>query len=227
MTTKIRALCSYTVGIDGIGRTGTFIALDILIQQMVTEKVVDIEGCVWKLRNQRVNVVETKEQYVFLYDAILEATIAEKTSFPLETYPDYLDSICTSIVGGKTKLHRQFKVFRRLVSRAQDKNITTRRGLAYTNVSKNRDPYIVPDDHDRPYLSTPYLEGNDYVNAVYVDHERMSGLFTVKHYQLLDWDSTDPLPSDTESFLELIDIIQRTVDMDTYRGNDKILIQCL
>ena len=51
-----------------------------------------------------------QEQYVFLYDAILEATIAEKTSFPLETYPDYLDSICTSIVGGKTKLHRQFKV---------------------------------------------------------------------------------------------------------------------
>jgi protein tyrosine phosphatase len=44
----------------GVGRTGTFIALDILLQQMAHEKVVDIYGCVQKLRQQRMLMVQTK-----------------------------------------------------------------------------------------------------------------------------------------------------------------------
>ncbi|KAK2140984.1 hypothetical protein LSH36_1190g00087 [Paralvinella palmiformis] len=44
----------------GVGRTGTFIALDILLQQMADERVADVLGCVQKLRQQRMLMVQTK-----------------------------------------------------------------------------------------------------------------------------------------------------------------------
>jgi len=47
----------------GIGRTGTFIALDILTEQGQTRGYVDPFECVTTLRNQRANMVQTKVSY--------------------------------------------------------------------------------------------------------------------------------------------------------------------
>ena len=47
----------------GIGRTGTFIALDILTKQGGTSGYVVPVGCVTMLRNQRTNMVQTKVYY--------------------------------------------------------------------------------------------------------------------------------------------------------------------
>ncbi|XP_046561914.1 uncharacterized protein LOC124270894 [Haliotis rubra] len=57
----------------GIGRTGTWIALDYLIQQAKAEGVVDVFECIVRLRHQRMNVIQTTEQYVFLHEALMEA----------------------------------------------------------------------------------------------------------------------------------------------------------
>lgn len=43
----------------GVGRSGTFIALDYLIEQAKSEGQVDVLGCVYKLRQSRVNMVQT------------------------------------------------------------------------------------------------------------------------------------------------------------------------
>ena len=51
---KISTLCR-----TGVGRTGTFIAIDILLQQMVHVNGVDIYGCVKYLREQRMLMVQT------------------------------------------------------------------------------------------------------------------------------------------------------------------------
>ncbi|XP_061181081.1 receptor-type tyrosine-protein phosphatase mu-like [Saccostrea echinata] len=56
----------------GIGRTGTFIALDYLLEEGSTMESVDIINCVSKLRQQRAHSVQTKEQYIFLYDALAQ-----------------------------------------------------------------------------------------------------------------------------------------------------------
>ena len=52
----------------GIGRTGTFIALEILTDQGETLGYVDPFGCVTTLRNQRVSMVQTKvNKYSLFY----------------------------------------------------------------------------------------------------------------------------------------------------------------
>ncbi|XP_052793368.1 receptor-type tyrosine-protein phosphatase epsilon-like isoform X1 [Mya arenaria] len=59
----------------GVGRTGTFIALDNLVDQARTEKCVRPLQMVEALRRQRVNMVQTKDQYVYLHEALAEALL--------------------------------------------------------------------------------------------------------------------------------------------------------
>ncbi len=52
---------------SGVGRTGTFIALDILVEQAMATGVVDVFGCVHKLRQQRMDMVQTKVCLQYFY----------------------------------------------------------------------------------------------------------------------------------------------------------------
>ncbi|XP_009946384.1 PREDICTED: receptor-type tyrosine-protein phosphatase V-like, partial [Leptosomus discolor] len=61
----------------GVGRTGTFIALDQLLQQMKQEKVVDTFGVVYALRMNRYLMIQTLSQYIFLHSCILEKILEE------------------------------------------------------------------------------------------------------------------------------------------------------
>ncbi|XP_062913778.1 receptor-type tyrosine-protein phosphatase beta isoform X1 [Mobula hypostoma] len=51
----------------GVGRTGTFIALDRILQQLETKDSVDIYGTVYDLRLHRVYMVQTECQYAYLH----------------------------------------------------------------------------------------------------------------------------------------------------------------
>ncbi|XP_051627597.1 receptor-type tyrosine-protein phosphatase V-like isoform X2 [Manacus candei] len=61
----------------GVGRTGTFIALDRLLQQMKQEKMVDIFGVVYTLRMNRYQMIQTLSQYIFLHSCILDKILEE------------------------------------------------------------------------------------------------------------------------------------------------------
>ncbi|NWX03868.1 PTPRV phosphatase, partial [Caloenas nicobarica] len=61
----------------GVGRSGTFIALDQLLQQMKQEKVVDVFGVVYTLRMNRYLMIQTLSQYIFLHSCILEKILEE------------------------------------------------------------------------------------------------------------------------------------------------------
>ncbi|XP_069963810.1 phosphatidylinositol phosphatase PTPRQ isoform X4 [Bactrocera oleae] len=56
----------------GVGRTGTFIALDIIMQRLKYEFKINIYETVKKLRFQRMKMVQTLEQYTFLYESAYE-----------------------------------------------------------------------------------------------------------------------------------------------------------
>ena len=43
----------------GVGRTGTFICIDNVLEQVKKEKLVDIAGAINKMRHQRMKMVQT------------------------------------------------------------------------------------------------------------------------------------------------------------------------
>lgn len=56
----------------GVGRTGTFIGLDIIMQRLKNESKVNIYETVKKLRFQRMKMVQSLAQYTFLYTCTYE-----------------------------------------------------------------------------------------------------------------------------------------------------------
>ncbi|KAM9293956.1 receptor-type tyrosine-protein phosphatase O [Gastrophryne carolinensis] len=54
----------------GVGRTGTFIALDRLMQHIRDHEYVDVLGLVAELRSYRMCMVQTEEQFVFIHQCV-------------------------------------------------------------------------------------------------------------------------------------------------------------
>ncbi|XP_030189445.1 receptor-type tyrosine-protein phosphatase eta isoform X3 [Lynx canadensis] len=64
----------------GVGRTGTYIAIDRLIYQIENENTVDVYGIVYDLRMHRPLMVQTEDQYVFLNQCVLDIIRSQKDS---------------------------------------------------------------------------------------------------------------------------------------------------
>lgn len=56
----------------GVGRTGTFIAIDWLLQHIREHQDVDIFNLILEMRNYRVNMVQTEDQYIFIHQCIAD-----------------------------------------------------------------------------------------------------------------------------------------------------------
>nr|XP_021410330.2 receptor-type tyrosine-protein phosphatase kappa [Lonchura striata domestica] len=97
--------------VAGIGRTGTFIALDFLLKMGKAEGKVDVFHCVQQLREQRVSMVQTKEQYSFLYEALLEGLLCGNTGIPVESITTLVHSLREDETSGHNSvLEKEFKV---------------------------------------------------------------------------------------------------------------------
>ena len=62
----------------GIGRTGTYLALDILLTRAQHESEVDVFTCVWKLRQQRIHMVQTLVRIAVLPTPINDTTYTDQ-----------------------------------------------------------------------------------------------------------------------------------------------------
>lgn len=55
----------------GVGRSGTFICLDRILQQIAVSDYVDIFGIVYAMRKERVWMVQTEQQYICIHQCLL------------------------------------------------------------------------------------------------------------------------------------------------------------
>ncbi|XP_039630990.1 receptor-type tyrosine-protein phosphatase H-like isoform X2 [Polypterus senegalus] len=67
----------------GVGRTGTFIALDYLLLQLSNEMAVSVYSCVQRMRKNRPLMVQTESQYIFLHQCLLETINAREANSEL------------------------------------------------------------------------------------------------------------------------------------------------
>jgi len=51
----------------GVGRSGVFVALDNLLYQVKDGNYVDVFGTIQELRMHRMAMVQTEEQYIYIY----------------------------------------------------------------------------------------------------------------------------------------------------------------
>ncbi|XP_069760928.1 receptor-type tyrosine-protein phosphatase kappa-like [Narcine bancroftii] len=84
----------------GVGRTGTLIAIDYLLQASEAEGRVDVRRCVEQLRRQRVGMVQKLEQYRFIYQVLLEVHLLGDPSIPVEKFEQCLNRLL-----GKTETY--------------------------------------------------------------------------------------------------------------------------
>ncbi|XP_069575306.1 LOW QUALITY PROTEIN: receptor-type tyrosine-protein phosphatase beta [Brachyistius frenatus] len=75
----------------GVGRTGTFIALDRVLQQLDSKGTIDLYGCLFDLRLHRQHMVQTECQYAFLHQCVRDVLRARKHRSEQENplYPIY------------------------------------------------------------------------------------------------------------------------------------------
>ncbi|XP_065144043.1 receptor-type tyrosine-protein phosphatase H-like isoform X2 [Paramisgurnus dabryanus] len=85
----------------GVGRTGTLIALDVLIQQLEREKAVSIAGFVQRMRLNRPLMVQTESQYVFLHQCIMDILQSKDIPQPEDSIYENSDIIFANAVALK------------------------------------------------------------------------------------------------------------------------------
>ncbi|OWF42103.1 Receptor-type tyrosine-protein phosphatase mu [Mizuhopecten yessoensis] len=161
LTGKMVVHCS-----AGIGRTGTFIALDALLEHGKTSGMVDVMGYIRTMRKDRVNMVQTCDQYIAIHNLLVEAFAMPDTLIPSMKYHTTLRSLCNDAPVNLTKLWREYKVTQELKPTYTQSDFKT--AVLPTNRNKNRDPNVLAVDKFRPYLTSASSGRTNYINAVAV-----------------------------------------------------------
>ncbi|XP_065670308.1 receptor-type tyrosine-protein phosphatase epsilon isoform X2 [Hydra vulgaris] len=152
----------------GIGRTGVFILLDEMLQLVKSEQKVDIFNYFETIRQNRMQMVQSKEQYIFVYDAIYEAVTCGQTGISISNFSTTLNNLLMKdFSSGKKLIEDEFKILKSIYPVRESCSETA---IKAENLGKNQYSQILPGDN--------LLVSNElYLNAVFVDSYKKKKAF--------------------------------------------------
>ncbi|VEN39033.1 unnamed protein product [Callosobruchus maculatus] len=177
----------------GVGRTGTLVALDCLMQQVREEGHVSIFNTICDLRHQRNFLVQSLKQYIFIYRALMEAAQYGDTEIHANELKSTLEKL-RQCDNGKTKCKLE-EEFDNIINAFEDrKSCSVASGEE--NRGKNRCDSVIPYDRNRVIL-TPLAgkEHSTYINASFIEGYDNSEAFII---------TQDPLECTVNDFWRMI-----------------------
>ncbi|XP_055966665.1 receptor-type tyrosine-protein phosphatase C isoform X2 [Sorex fumeus] len=129
----------------GVGRTGTYIGIDAMLEKLEAENEVDVYGYVVKLRQQRCLMVQVEAQYILIHQALVEYNQFGETEVSLSELHSYLyNTKKRDPPSDPSPLEAEFQ---RLPTYRNWR--TQHTGNQEENKNKNRNSYVIPYDFNR------------------------------------------------------------------------------
>ncbi|XP_060079305.1 receptor-type tyrosine-protein phosphatase alpha-like, partial [Ylistrum balloti] len=150
----------------GIGRTGTFIALDALLDYGKEFEQVDVLQYIKTMRKDRINMVQTNEQYIAIHQLLAEAFDLPDTLIPRMTYNTTLNTLSNGGPTNQTKLRKEYQQIQPLKPHYGETECKA--ALLPNNKMKNKISTVLAADKFRAYLRSQANGRTDYINAVVV-----------------------------------------------------------
>ncbi|EDV23004.1 uncharacterized protein TRIADDRAFT_57823 [Trichoplax adhaerens] len=175
---------------EGSSRCAMFVALDINLDRARKQGDIDVLENVGLMSHHRKNILVRVNEYLFVYEAILDALIRGNTQMSLKNLQTFVSRADTSESGSKNNPYTiMFQCLR-----CQEGEHDDFAGASLSaNENKNRFPDILARDKYRVKLSSS--DSSDYINAVFIDSYLRAREFIVTQY---------PLPNTINDFWKLI-----------------------
>lgn len=151
----------------GVGRTGTLVALDCLLQQLNEEEQVAIFNTICDLRHQRNFLVQSLKQYIFIYRALMEVAQYGDTEISASGLKSTVEKLkyCDKDKS-KSKMEEEFE---NMKNAYEDRKLSSA-GNSDENKEKNRSESVIPYDRNRVILTPlPGKENSTYINASFIE----------------------------------------------------------
>eukprot|EP00794_Sanderia_malayensis_P003700 gene3700-4220_t len=177
----------------GVGRTGTYIMLDVCLKRIAAENNVDVYGFLRRIRNQRNYLVQTESQYEFIHKAILEHLECGCTEVVAQDLKQYIRNLQSIGADGRSNLEHEFRRIERFPDKSDNAHDVA---MMMCNRNKNRFVNIHPYDDTRVKLRMMAgVPGSDYINANFVE-----GYNAPKAYIA----TQAPLPNTVDDFWRMV-----------------------
>ncbi|GFN78769.1 receptor-type tyrosine-protein phosphatase kappa [Plakobranchus ocellatus] len=153
----------------GVGRTGTFIALCNVLKEAEATGKMDFRSTLYKLRQDRMHMIQSIAQYIFLHKAALIGQLTSGTTTNVQDIPAKFRSLEGRENSGKSYQ----KEYDDLVMVCEEDTIMLKDGRdkpdkAMSDKTKNRLKNILPNTVFRPELRAESASEDTYINAVFV-----------------------------------------------------------
>lgn len=164
-----------------------------MIERLKYETTIDIYGHVSCLRAQRIYTVQTKDQYIFIHEAVLEAIVSGNTEIQIRNLYNHLQMIMQVLPGESiTGAEVEFKK----IAFMDTMNNKLKSANSPTNKFKNRLTNMLPFEHSRVFLQPLRgVEGSDYINANYIDGYKYRNAYIA---------TQSPLPETSDDFWRML-----------------------
>ncbi|KAF2364656.1 PTP type protein phosphatase [Trinorchestia longiramus] len=178
----------------GVGRTGTLVALDSLVQELDDERQASVYNLICDLRHQRNFLVQSLKQYVFIHRALMEyAQFGSTEQTPHQLREAYIKHVSqVQVQHSSPVLFEEFDLLSKVIEERKAFTIAT----SEENKSRNRYDYVLPYDSNRVILSPVAGKPvNTYINASFV-----SGFDLDEHFIV----TQDPMENTVADFWRMI-----------------------